>query len=146
MGEEKRSWDDIPSLEKLEVDWEYEADEQFGQRAYSRMTAEELSLLFSLKSSRIPVRVTTGKDQLTAYLLDLSQGGMRLKTKKAELNDNELIKVGFALGPKRFISKGRIRNITHQENSISFGIEFVGLDTDDDKFISVLYSSVRLPL
>jgi hypothetical protein len=142
MGEDRLYWDDSSSIEELEIDWEYEPENPSGKRAYARMTAEELSTLLSMKSAEIPVKFATEKDQYIAYLIDLSQGGMRLKSKITELNETQLVKLAFNLGSKQIVSRGRVKNILQDKDLVLFGIEFVGLNGDDDGYIAELYSSV----
>ena len=42
MTKEKQGWDNIPSLEGLSVDWEYEPENAMGKRAKDRMVAKDL--------------------------------------------------------------------------------------------------------
>jgi len=50
MEEEKPSWENIPSLDDLEIDWGYEPENSMGNRAYPRLTIQDLSLLFRKKN------------------------------------------------------------------------------------------------
>ena len=44
--EPKKSWDDIPSLDGLSVDWDYKAREKVDNRSHSRLDAGSLQQLF----------------------------------------------------------------------------------------------------
>lgn len=141
MSENMHSWDDIPSLKGLEVDWSFESENPMGQRAYSRLPLEDLRQLF--KKKNFPVKLITEKDQITAYLVDLSQGGIRLKVSKKEVGDSQLVKLGFVLGEQTIISRGRIKHIQQEDNYTILGIEFVGLNGDNLEYISHLHSAIN---
>jgi hypothetical protein len=42
MAKEKVNWDDIPSLDGLEVDWQFEPENPLGKRAKVRIANSEL--------------------------------------------------------------------------------------------------------
>ena len=46
--EKKISWDSIPSLEGLEVDWEYNARDNADKRACARLNLKDMGALFEL--------------------------------------------------------------------------------------------------
>ena len=143
MGEDKMSWDDFPSLEGLKIDWDYEPENPLGKRAHIRLTKEDLSRLLEEKKD-IPVKLATKSSQFTAYLVDISQGGVCLRTKSLDLQESELAKIGFFLGTKKLISRGRVKYIHKEKDYIIFGLEFVGLSGDDNDYIAGLYSSIKL--
>ena len=37
----KQSWEDIPSLDGLEIDWDFKVESPMGKRAHSRLTIEK---------------------------------------------------------------------------------------------------------
>jgi hypothetical protein len=92
MTEKNTKWDDIPSLDGLQMDWGYEAEKPQGQRKFERMSGAYVTSL--LKTENIRVRVVTEKLTLDGLLSDISAGGLSLILKK-ELAVNEYVKVGF---------------------------------------------------
>lgn len=143
MSEEKSNWNDIPSLDALEIDWEYEPTNPEGKRAYARLTIDDLLPLTEGKKD-IPVRIVTERNEFTALLVDVSQGGLRVKAKSPDLKNSQLVKVGLILGRRELISKGRVKYISDENEFILIGIEFVGLSEDINGYLAVLYSSVKL--
>jgi len=49
--EKKTSWDDIPSLEGIGVDWEYKPVTTLGKRGFVRLNSEEIHVLFEVKET-----------------------------------------------------------------------------------------------
>ena len=143
MKEKEISWDDIPSIEGLGVDWNFEPDNPLGNRAYERLTIKDLNILFQTK--KFPVRLVTEKRETRALLVDISQGGVSLHVKDANWEKKQLVKLGFFLGRQKIISKGRIRNVREEQGRVLLGIEFVGLPEEKHGFLSSLYSSIKIP-
>ena len=138
MAKEKTGWDEIPSLQGLEVDWKYELENPLGKRAWLRIADNELYAILGVKS--IPVKVVSKNFEETGYLLDIAQGGVAvfLKTK---LVVGQLLKIGFFLGKQKVISRAIIRNITSLEGRFRTGIEFVELDKEVESYIAGIISS-----
>ncbi len=138
MAKEKTGWDEIPSLQGLEVDWKYEPENPLGKRAWLRIADNELYAILGVKS--IPVKVVSKNFEETGYLLDIAQGGVAvfLKTK---LVVGQLLKIGFFLGKQKVISRAIIRNITSLEGRFRTGIEFVELDKEVESYIAGIISS-----
>lgn len=141
MSTDNSGWENIPSLEGLEVDWEFEVENSMGKRAYSRLTLDELRNIY--KHQDIPVKLVSQRGQSTAYLVDLSQGGISLRTKLSHSENSELVKLGFILGEYKIISRGRIKHIRKDKEWTMLGIEFVGLTGMNQEYIAQLYSSVK---
>ena len=142
MGTDKSGWENIPSIEGLEVDWEFEAESSMGKRAYSRLTRDDLRHLY--KHKNIPVKLVSERGQSTAYLVDVSQGGICLRTKLSHSKNSDLVKLGFVLGEHKVISRGRIKHIRKDNEWTILGIEFVGLTGENQEYIAQLYSSIKL--
>ena len=142
MVSDKPDWDDIQSLDGLEVDWGYKAENPMGNRAFARVTSEDLTKLFNKKN--IPVKLVTENGQFTGFLIDLSQGGISLRTKMYDAANLQLLKLGFFLGKQKVITRGRIKHIRTENEWKILGIEFVGLAGENQTFLSQLYSSVKL--
>ena len=79
MSNEKSDWDNIPSLDGLQVDWGFQSESPTGNRAFSRLTIKDLNKMY--RNTNIPVKLVTEKGQCTAFLIDLSQGGISLRAK-----------------------------------------------------------------
>ena len=141
MSSDKPNWESIPSIDGLEVDWEFEAENPMGKRGYSRLTVDDLRKLHNLKN--IPVKLVSERGQCTAFLIDLSQGGVCLRTKLSHSENTELVKLGFILGEHKVISRGRIKHIRKENEWTILGIEFVGLTGENQDYIARLYSSVK---
>jgi len=142
MSQSEKNWDDIPSLDGLEIDWDFEPENPMGKRAYARLGISELKLLF--QKAEIPVKVATQKRQFNSVLVDVSQGGASIQTHKKGFELNQLIKIAFFLGTEKVISKAIIRNIRDDQGNSLLGIEFVGLSENSNEFIAGLYSSVKI--
>ncbi len=143
MAIEKLNWDDIPSIVGLEVDWDYEPENPLGKRADYRLTSKELTFM-SEEECGVQVKIVTELGQFLAELIDVSQGGIRLKTNPAKFKKSQLAKIGFRLGNRPVIARGRIKHIHEEKGSVLLGIEFVGLPDSDGKFIAGLYAYSKL--
>lgn len=138
MGKEKTGWDDIPSLQGLEVDWEYVPDNPLGKRAWMRMAGQDL--LATLGANRIRVKVVAKDFEETGYLLDLSQSGLAVFL-NTPLAAGQAVKLGFFLGQHKVIAKAMVRNVRRLEGGQRTGIEFVGLAKESETFITGLISA-----
>ena len=138
MAKEKTGWDQIPSLEGLEVDWKYEPENPLGKRAWLRIADNELHAILEVKN--IPVKVASKNFEETGYLLDIAQGGVAVLL-KTKLVIGQLLKIGFFLGKQKVISRAIIRNITSLEGRFRTGIEFVELDKESESYIAGIISS-----
>ncbi|MBT8361583.1 MAG: PilZ domain-containing protein [Desulfobacterales bacterium] len=141
MEESKANWNDISLLEGLEMDWQYEPDNPQGERAYTRLSAEDLYPLF--KKEDIPVKLVTQSSELITYLVNISQGGVCVKAKQTDLQESQLAKIGFILGSQKVISQGRVKYVRSENDWFLLGLEFVGLSGDDHEFLASLYTSFR---
>ena len=138
MAIEKSGWDQIPSLEGLEVDLQYEPENPLGKRSWLRIVNNELHAILGVKN--IPVKVASKNFEETGYILDIAQGGFAalLKTKLAE---GQLLKVGFFLGKQKVISRAIVRNVMSLEGRFRAGIEFVELEKELEGYIAGIISS-----
>ncbi len=143
MNKNEKNWDNIPSIEGLGIDWEFEPENPLGKRAYVRLTKKDLHVLFQKKE--IPVKLISEKREARALLVDVSQGGVSLHVKDAKWENSQLVKLGFFLGSQKVISRGRIRNVREDKGRVLLGIEFVGLPDTNHEFLSGLYSSIKIP-
>lgn len=136
---EKNMWSDIPSIGNLAVDWDYEPENPLGKRAAARMRDLELSSLLNVDTIR--VQVATNKFTTQGTLADLSSNGIAVHLQR-KVDSGTMIKLGMYLGRRKFISKGIVRNVSDSEGQCRAGIEFLGTDEEDKKFIEGLHSSI----
>ena len=138
--DKKFSWDDIPSLEGLGVDWEFKPETPLGKRSFVRINAKDITGLFEIKE--IFVKVATVKATHTGSLLDISKGGLAVKLRLPVLLEENLpIKVGFFLGKMKIISKGSVKHAAKTGEWFTTGIEFVDLAAESAEYINGLHAS-----
>ncbi len=138
MTKQKVNWDDIPSLEGLEVDWQFEPENPLGRREKLRMARNELYPLLDVKS--IPVKVVSKDFDEKGYLVDIAQSGLAALL-KTQLVENQQVKIGLFLGKQKILSRALIRNIRDEKNGYRTGMEFVDLNKEYESFIVGLISS-----
>jgi len=134
----KKSWDDIPSIEGLEVDWKYEPENTLGKRAWARMTERDLLSLFDAQS--LPVQVAAKNFDGVGSLVDIGQSGLAvlLDTKLAV---TEQVKIGFFLGKQKVVSRAVIKNVGDGSGRHRTGMEFMDFNKDYESFIAGLVST-----
>lgn len=138
MTKEKANWDDIPSLDGLEVDWQFEPENPLGKRAWVRIANNDLLPILGVK--RIPVKVVSKDVEGKGYLVDLAQSGLAVLLEK-ELANSQQVKVGFFLGKQKIVSRAVIRNVNGVEGRYRTGMEFVDLNKEYESFIIGMISS-----
>ena len=74
MSEKKKDWDEIPSLEGLQMDWDYSGNDSLGNRRFERLTYGDVTEIFEVKA--VPVRVATPEFTIDGTLSDISGGGV----------------------------------------------------------------------
>lgn len=138
MYMKKMIWDDIPSLDDLEIDWDFRPENPLGKRTWPRVAKNELQSFLEVKNIR--VKVVSRNFDHTGFLLDLSRGGsaVLLDTKPV---DNQLVKIGFFLGKHKVLAKAIVRNVCPCQGKYRVGMEFVDLTVKDISFIAGLISS-----
>lgn len=135
---EKKKWDDIPSLQGLEMDWEYRPDNPNGKRIYARMDEKALASLFD--GQRIQVKVATQEITLTGSLHDICEGGLAVRLDR-RLAENQAIRVGLFLGAEKIISGAVVKHVQSRGHAYTTGVKFIGLGRSEQKHISSLYAS-----
>lgn len=138
MADEKVNWDDIPSLDGLEVDWEFEPENPLGKRAWVRIVNRELFQVLGVQS--IPVRVVSKSSDEKGYLVDIGQSGIAVMLEN-KLIENQQVKVGCILGKQKIISRAIIRNVHDEKGRYRTGMEFVDIDKASETFIASLVAS-----
>jgi c-di-GMP-binding flagellar brake protein YcgR len=135
---EKTSWDDIPSLDGVGVEWEYQPETALGKRAFVRINTEDLTGMFAVRE--IFVKFATAQQTYTGRLLDISKGGLSISLPVA-LAENLPVKVGLFLGTVKVISKAVIRHTRKEGAMYTMGVEFIDLDKESAEYIGGLYAS-----
>jgi len=138
MAEKKASWDDIPSLEGLAVDWGYEPVNSLGKRAHVRMKGTELCPVLDVKT--IPVKIVASDLEKKGYLIDLTPAGMAVRL-DCRLEINKPIMVGLFLGEQKIVSKGIVKNVKAVGGRFKTGILFEKIDKEYEEFIAGLFAS-----
>jgi len=136
--EKKVDWDSIPSLEGLEVDWDYGKKSDKDKRAFVRLNLDDIGQLF--EASEIKVKVGTVQQVHDGVLLDVSSGGAAVKL-STPLEIQQPIKIGFVLSHKSIVTKGQVRHIQRLESGYKIGMQFIDLDPAIQEFIGGLYAS-----
>jgi len=136
--EKKVNWDSIPSLEGLEIDWEYGKNNVQDQRAYVRLNLDDMGQLFAV--SEVNVKIATMQQVHNGVLLDISTGGAAIRLAKP-LEVKQPVKIGFVLSSVRVVSKGQVRHVRPLEGGYKIGVQFIDLDLAAQDFISGLYAS-----
>jgi c-di-GMP-binding flagellar brake protein YcgR len=143
MSEEKKGWDDIPSLEGLQMDWDYTGENPLGKRKFQRMDNGDVRSIFEVKA--IPVRVATGDFTIDGTLNDISGGGLALILKRA-LAVGQRVKLGFFLGRQKIVSQAIVRQCAPITSAYKVGFEFHNIKEEDSQYINGLYASKALHL
>jgi PilZ domain len=138
MTEKKVNWDDIPSLDGLEVDWQFEPENPLGKRAWVRIAKSDLLPLLDAKN--IPVKVVAKDINENGYLVDIAQSGLAVLL-QPKLAVNQLVKVGLILGKQKIISRAIVRNVRAEFGKHRTGMEFVELPQESKSFIVGLIAS-----
>jgi len=135
---EKKSWDDIPSLQGLDIDWEYKPASPLGKRTFIRLKEADISALFETRE--IFVKIATSENSYTGRLLDISEDGLSLCLTTL-LEENRPVKVGFFLGAMKIITKGMVRHTQAKGTRYTTGIKFIDLNKECTEYIRSLYTS-----
>ena len=141
MSENKKDWDDIPSLEGLQMDWDYSGNDQLGKRKFERLTSGDVSEIFELKA--VPVRVATNEITMDGTLSDISGGGIAVIFKKS-IEAGTKAKIGFFLGRRKIISRVVVRQVAELNDGFRIGFQFQDIADEDSTYINGLYSTKML--
>jgi c-di-GMP-binding flagellar brake protein YcgR len=135
---EKKKWSDIPSLEGLAMEWDYQPEKANGKRAYNRMTKVDLTQLFGPRL--IEVKVATTTDTLSGSLRDLCEGGLAVDL-ATRLEEYQNIKVGLVLGGEKIIVRAQVRHVKQRDHQYTTGLMFIGLEPNARQHIAGIYAS-----
>jgi len=138
MAEKKSNWDDIPSLEGLEMDWDYDGDGAHAKRRFERLTFGDMTDIFEVKA--VPVRIATEGFTLDGTLNDLSGGGIAVTLKKP-VDVGQSARIGFFMGRRKILSRAVVRQVAPVAGGYRVGFQFEDLKEDDSTYINGLYAS-----
>lgn len=140
------NWDEIPSIDNLKMDWDYEPESPHGKRSTIRLSEKQLLRMLGEESipvrivPLVPVKIVSKRFNEKGYLLDVSVDGLAIFI-EAELTIETPVKVGFFLGKRKIISRGIVKNVAAQGEQYRVGIKFVKLEEESMSFINSLHSS-----
>jgi len=138
MADKKVSWDDIPSLEGLKVDWDFEPKSTLGKRAQKRMKSTELYPILGV--NKIYVKVVANNFEEKGYLLDLTSRGLAVSLNSC-LDKNTPVKIGFFLGPQKIVSRALVKNSQEVDGMYKIGMVFEKLNKESAEFITGIFAS-----
>jgi len=137
------SWDDIPSLDGLEVDWSFKPETAIDKRAFVRLEIGAVSRLVEVHE--IAVRLACVKRNYEGSLVDISAGGLAVNL-SAQLEIDLPVKVGLFLGQTKILSRGLVRHVQKASGQYTTGIQFIGLAQESARFLNDLYAAKVLCL
>lgn len=143
MGKDPTHWDDIPTLDGMEMDWEYTPASANGNRAGKRMSEKELTTLFG--TSRIPVRTVADNYHQIGTLHDICEGGLAVLL-DAGLTENQPVKVGLVLGRREIISQAVVRHVDNRDKDYRIGMQFRYLARENKEYLAEIYGAKVLNL
>ncbi len=141
MGKDNSGWENIASIEGLEVEWDFEPENVLGKRDHERIPAASILSFIGIKDLKI--HVSTVHKNFSGTLLDIGVGGMAIDS-SVQLEQNQLLKLGFILGRKKVISKAQVRWVKKIQESFKMGVMFVHLSADDANFIAGIYGAQKV--
>ncbi len=138
MAKEKSDWDSIPSLDGLQVDWEFEPENELGKRAKMRLDRTELHSQLGVKN--IPARVVASDYDETGYLADVSVDGGAVVL-STDPNGDRQVKIGFLLGQRKVVAGAVVKNVVARGKGFRVGFEFLDLSKESEEYITGLFAS-----
>ena len=135
---EKKGWGDIPTLEGLEMDWDYSPDCRDGKRLHKRLSKQDVAHIYG--DQRIGVKMASASTTFDATLRDLSEGGMGVELDK-RLDEYQNLKVGLVLGKEKIIVRAQVRHVRYNDRGYTAGLQFINLEPSIRQFISSMYTS-----
>lgn len=138
MAEKKSNWDDIPSLEGLEMDWDYTGEGAHAKRRFERLSFDDMTNIFEVKA--VPVRVAAPDFTIDGTVNDLSGGGIAVILKKpVEIGQNVMI--GFFMGSRKIVSRAVVKQSAPAAGGYRIGLQFEDIKEEDSSYINGLYAS-----
>ncbi len=141
MTEKKKSWDDIPSIDNLEIDWDFKPESPLGRREYVRLTAKDLYRIF--EKTEYPIDIKSGSIWVTGSLMDLSEGGMSVKSDK-EFQIWQEVLIRLELWEKSIVSNGVVKMARKIDDGFLLGIQFDWLPKKTKSSIKEMYPAAKI--
>jgi hypothetical protein len=138
MAEKKSNWEDIPSLEGLEMDWDYSGEGAHAKRKFERLTLADMTSIFEVKD--VPVRVAASGFSIDGSVNDISGGGIAVTLKKP-LEVGQKVMVGFFMGSRKIVSRAVVRQAAPEPGGYRIGLQFEDIKEEDSRYINGLYAS-----
>lgn len=138
MSDKKTTWDDIPSVGELSVDWSYEAENPLGKRERIRIGLKDLKRVLGVKN--VPVRVVSETIDEKAVFVDFDQGGAAVLLKN-KLEMKEIVKIGFMLGEEKIVSLAVVKNVNEEGGNYRTGLQFKNLKPESVTTINAIATS-----
>lgn len=128
FDKENTAWGLLPSIN-------FEIDGSNCKRKHQRTNLVSTKEALNQNVTYLPVKMaTTTSGQCTGMILDFSENGCRIAV-PVQLEEGELVKVGFIVKKRKIISKAIVRWISHQSHVYLAGVEFQVLPSDAKDFI-----------
>jgi len=138
MTNEKAKWDNIPSLDDLGMDWDYEPENPLGKRELIRIAKNDLHALLGVKN--IPIKVVSKDFDEKGTLVDVDQCGLAVSL-KSSLIVKQLVKVGFFLGKQKIVTRAVVRNVTEIAGQYRTGMQFIDLKNEYEVALAAIVAS-----
>lgn len=135
---EKKGWGAVPTLEGLEVDWDYCPSCRDGKRLHKRLTSVDVAHIYG--NRQVPVRMADATSAFDATLRDISEGGLGVEL-GGRLDEFQRLKVGLVLGRDKIVAGVQVRHVRYENNRYIAGLQFINLEPSIRKFIAGLYTS-----
>ncbi|MGD9947113.1 MAG: PilZ domain-containing protein [Desulfobulbus sp.] len=136
--DKNKSWENIPSLEGLEIEWDYAPESARDQRAHVRLGMPVVGKLIDV--AEIVVKLATSKQTYNGRLVDISEGGLALRLPVA-LETDLPVKVGLILAQTKIIARARVRHVEAGKEGFVIGLQFVDLPPESAEYISGFYAA-----
>ncbi|MGD9949579.1 MAG: PilZ domain-containing protein [Desulfobulbus sp.] len=135
---EKKGLGKIPTLEGLEMDWDYCPDCRDGKRLHKRLSRLDVAHLYG--NRQVEVKVASATATFDATLRDLSEGGLGVELGK-RLDEYQHLKVGLVFGSEKIIASARVCHVRYSDNGYTAGLQFINLEPSIREFIASMYTS-----
>lgn len=124
---------DLLSLDKLEVDWDYEPENPLGKRLRARFAPADFKALFD--TGMILVKIAGRHLSTRGNLLDISHGGLAVLL-DMPVAAGQMIKANLLLGRRKIVSTAVVRNCIPFSGGHRVGMEFLDLDEECSAYIA----------
>lgn len=135
---EKKGWGDIPTLEGVEVDWDYCPSCRDGKRLHKRLTSADVAHIYG--NRQVPVKMAGATAAFDATLRDICEGGLGVELGE-RLDEFQRLKVGLLLGAEKIVAGVQVRHVRYDNNRYIAGLQFINLEPSIRKFIAGMYTS-----